>query len=57
MSVAQEPSLELLPANILKAIDEGVYISCTANVEDPGLVTEMMWSGPNGKEIPNIDGT
>nr|XP_045619948.1 fasciclin-2-like isoform X5 [Procambarus clarkii] len=57
LSVAQEPSLELLPANILKAIDEGVYISCTANVEDPGLVTEMMWSGPNGKEIPNIDGT
>nr|XP_053638441.1 fasciclin-2-like isoform X2 [Cherax quadricarinatus] len=57
VSVAQEPSLELLPSNILKPLGDGVYISCTANVDDPGLVTEMTWTGPNGERIPNADGT
>lgn len=57
MSVAQEPSLTVLPESIQKPLGEGVYVSCTAHVDDPELVTEMAWSGPNGEEIPNADGT
>ncbi|XP_064081205.1 fasciclin-2-like isoform X3 [Macrobrachium nipponense] len=57
LSVAQGPSLQLLPASILKALNDDVYVSCTANVDDPDLVTEMKWVGPNGQAIPNDDNT
>ncbi|XP_042205865.1 fasciclin-2-like isoform X3 [Homarus americanus] len=57
VSVAQEPTLDLLPSSILKARGQAVYVSCTANVDDSELVTEMKWSGPNGRDIPNSDGT
>lgn len=57
VSVAQEPTLKLLPESIQKPLGEGVYVSCTALVDDPELVTEMAWSGPNGEAIPNDDGT
>ncbi|XP_068222632.1 fasciclin-2-like isoform X2 [Palaemon carinicauda] len=57
LSVAQGPSLQLLPANILKALNDDVYVSCTANVDDAELVTEMKWVGPNGQAIPNDDNT
>ncbi|CAL4081904.1 unnamed protein product, partial [Meganyctiphanes norvegica] len=58
VSVAQEPTLTLMPAGkLLKALDGSVYVSCTSEVEDPALITEMKWSGPNGQEIPNSDGS
>ncbi|XP_066960357.1 fasciclin-2-like isoform X4 [Macrobrachium rosenbergii] len=57
VSVAQGPSLQLLPSSILKALNDDVYVSCTANVDDPDLVTEMKWVGPNGQAIPNDDNT
>lgn len=55
--MAQGPSLQLLPSSILKALNDDVYVSCTANVDDPDLVTEMKWVGPNGQAIPNDDNT
>jgi len=58
VSVAQEPTLTLMPSDkLLKALDGSVYVSCAANVEDPALITEMRWSGPNDEEIPNSDGS
>ncbi|XP_047476200.1 fasciclin-2-like isoform X3 [Penaeus chinensis] len=57
VSVAQEPSLLVLPANILKPLGDKAYVSCSAVVDNPELVTEMRWSGPNGQEIPNAEGT
>lgn len=55
VSVAQEPSLQVLPSSIMKALGDGVYVSCEAHVDDPELVTEMEWTGPNGNEIPSSD--
>ncbi|XP_037784967.1 fasciclin-2-like isoform X4 [Penaeus monodon] len=57
VSVAQEPTLQVLPSNILKPLGDRAYVSCSAVVDNPELVTEMQWSGPNGQEIPNAEGT
>ncbi|XP_063590432.1 fasciclin-2-like [Penaeus indicus] len=57
VSVAQEPTLQVLPSNILKPLGDKAYVSCSAVVDNPELVTEMHWSGPNGQEIPNAEGT
>ncbi|XP_042866206.1 fasciclin-2-like isoform X4 [Penaeus japonicus] len=57
VSVAQEPALQLLPSSILKPLGDKAYVSCSAVVDNPELVTEMLWSGPNGQEIPNVEGT
>ncbi|KAG0720397.1 Fasciclin-2 [Chionoecetes opilio] len=51
VTVAQDPSLVILPDNILKGLGEGVYVSCSAEVDDADLVTEMSWTAPDGSRI------
>ena len=50
--LAQEPRLEVMPSTISKSLGETVYVSCSAKVSDPDLVTEMRWIAPGGRHIP-----
>lgn len=53
VALGNEPMLEILPDNILKAVGAGVYLSCTAKVDNAELVTEMSWTDPKGEKILN----
>lgn len=58
VTVGEEPTLVILPENILKAVGQGVYVSCTATVDDTQLVSEMSWTAPDGRRIlNNVDNT
>ncbi|XP_045121116.1 fasciclin-2-like isoform X3 [Portunus trituberculatus] len=53
VSLAQEPRLVIQPNSILKAVGDGAYVSCMAQVDDADLVTEMSWTAPDGERITN----
>lgn len=56
--LGKEPALTILPQNIMKAVGQGVYVSCMADVDDTELVTEMSWTAPDGRRITNsVDDT
>ncbi|XP_050711611.1 fasciclin-2-like isoform X4 [Eriocheir sinensis] len=56
--LGKEPVLTILPDSIMKAVGQGVYVSCMADVDDTELVTEMSWTAPDGRRITNsVDDT
>lgn len=56
--LGKQPELKIIPENIVKAVGQGVYVSCMADVDDTALVTEMSWTAPDGRRITNnVDDT
>ncbi|XP_076050784.1 fasciclin-2-like isoform X3 [Oratosquilla oratoria] len=49
VTVAQEPSLQLMPTNILKPMGDTIYVACKPNVTDLDQIEELKWIGPRGE--------
>ena len=52
VTVATEPRLKVPTEKMNKNVNENTLANCVAEVPDKGLITEMKWYTPDGKEIP-----
>lgn len=49
--------LVILPdgGNLIRPVGANIVLTCKGEVDDPELISDLRWIGPNGQEIPNGD--
>lgn len=52
-----QPKLVILPegGNLVRPVGANIVLTCKGLVEDPDLVSDIRWLGPDGRDLPNGD--